>query len=142
MTRLRQLGSLESSVMEHLWTVGESQTVRQVHQALSAQRSLAYTTVMTVLRRLAAKNLAVQIRHARAHRYIPACTRDELVASLMLDALGQVAGDGAKHSALVHFVAQVSIDEMQTLRRALASVESRSTGGSFGSPVCAAPRSA
>lgn len=33
----------------------EPQTVRQVHEALSARRDLAYTTVMTVLQRLAKK---------------------------------------------------------------------------------------
>ncbi len=54
------LGELERAVMDHLWDSSEPQTVRQVHEALSAHRELAYTTVMTVLQRLAKKQLVVQ----------------------------------------------------------------------------------
>ncbi len=57
----RRLGSLERAVMDQLWDTGGPQTVRQVHQALSAQRDLAYNTVMTVLQRLSRKRLVVQI---------------------------------------------------------------------------------
>lgn len=39
--------------MDHLWSSAEPLTVRQVHETLSSQRDLAYTTVMTVLQRLA-----------------------------------------------------------------------------------------
>jgi predicted transcriptional regulator len=57
--------------MDHLWAAPEPQTVRQVHEALSAHRDLAYTPVMTVLQRLAKKNLVAQHRDDRAHRYAP-----------------------------------------------------------------------
>ena len=59
MARQARLGELEQAVMDHLWSAPEPQTVRQVHEALSARRDLAYTTVMTVLQRLAKKNLVV-----------------------------------------------------------------------------------
>ena len=55
MAKLTRLGDLERAVMDHLWSTPEPQTVRQVHEALSAQRDLAYTTIMTVLQRLAKK---------------------------------------------------------------------------------------
>ena len=42
---MTRLGELERAVMDHLWAAGEPQTVRQVHEALSEQRDLAYTTV-------------------------------------------------------------------------------------------------
>jgi predicted transcriptional regulator len=71
MAKLTRLGDLERAVMDHLWSAREPQTVRQVHEALSAQRDLAYTTIMTVLQRLAKKNLVVQHRDDRAHRYAP-----------------------------------------------------------------------
>jgi predicted transcriptional regulator len=90
MAKLTRLGELERAVMDHLWSSGEPQTVRQVHETLSAQRDLAYTTIMTVLQRLAKKNLVVQHRDDRAHRYAPTHGRDELVAGLMVDALDQV----------------------------------------------------
>ena len=62
MARQARLGELEQAVMDHLWSSPEPQTVRQVHEPLSTHRDLAYTTVMTVLQRLAKKNLVVQHR--------------------------------------------------------------------------------
>jgi hypothetical protein len=125
MAQLNRLGELERAVMDHLWDTGEAQTVRQVHQALSTRRELAYTTVMTVLQRLARKNLVVQIRHDRAHQYAPTNGRDELVAGLLVDALDQAADSGDRRAALMHFVERVGVDEADALRRALADLESR-----------------
>jgi len=135
MAKVTRLGELERSVMDHLWSADEPQTVRQVHEALSARRDLAYTTVMTVLQRLAKKNLVVQHRDDRAHRYAPTHGRDELVAGLMVDALDQASDSGSREAALVHFVERVGADEAAALRRALAELEdkerhNRSAGGS------------
>jgi predicted transcriptional regulator len=109
--------------MNHLWGASEPQTVRQVHEALSARRELAYTTVMTVLQRLAKKNLVVQQRHDRAHKYVPVHGRDELIASLMVDALQQADASHSRAAALVHFVGQVGTEEAAALRAALAKLE-------------------
>lgn len=119
------LGDLEREVMDHLWGAHEAQTVRQVHEALCERRELAYTTVMTVLQRLARKNLVEQIRDDRAHRYAATHGRDELVAGLMVDALAQAQNSGDRHAALVHFVERVGADEVDALRRALADLETK-----------------
>lgn len=111
--------------MDHLWDADEPQTVRQVHEALCARRELAYTTVMTVLQRLARKGLVVQIRDDRAHRYAPVDGRDELVAGLMVDALDQAADPGGRRAALMHFVERVGAEETEALRRALADLDTR-----------------
>ncbi|WP_420753956.1 BlaI/MecI/CopY family transcriptional regulator [Rhodococcus sp. O3] len=118
------LGELERAVMDHLWASTEPQTVRQVHEALSSRRSLAYTTVMTVLQRLAKKNLVIQQRDDRAHRYLPVHGREELVAGLMVDALDQADSRG-RTAALVHFVGRVGADEAAALREALAALEAK-----------------
>src|ERR1700761_3118482 len=123
MAKLTRLGDLERAVMDHLWSAPEPQTVRQVHEALAARRDLAYTTIMTVLQRLAKKNLVSQIRDDRAHRYAPVHGRDELVAGLMVDALAQAEDSGGRQAALVHFVERVGADEADALRRALAELE-------------------
>lgn len=135
MTRLRHLGNLEREVMDHLWAADEPQTVREVHQAICAERKLAYTTVMTVLRRLAGKGVVRQLRHDRAHRYVAAHSRDHLVAGLMVDALGQASDQTDRHAALVHFVTQVAADEIDVLRRALADLDPytpKNTGAAVG----------
>jgi len=130
MAKLTRLGDLERAVMDHLWSTREPQTVRQVHEALSAQRDLAYTTIMTVLQRLAKKNLVVQHRDDRAHRYAPTHGRDELVAGLMVDALDQAADSGSREAALVHFVERVGAGEAAALRRALAELETNAARAS------------
>ncbi|WP_343572191.1 BlaI/MecI/CopY family transcriptional regulator [Mycobacterium sp.] len=124
MVKLTRLGELERAVMDHLWSAPHPQTVRQVHEALSQQRDLAYTTVMTVLQRLAKKNLVLQIRDDRAHQYAAVHGRDELVAGLMVDALDQASGTGSRQAALVHFVERVGAEEAEALRRALDELES------------------
>ena len=53
MSSRRPMGALEDHVMEYLWAVDAPATPREVHQAVAPE--LAYTTVTTVLTRLAAK---------------------------------------------------------------------------------------
>lgn len=125
MPKLTRLGELERAVMDHLWAAGEPLTVRQVHEVLAAERDLAYTTVMTVLQRLARKNLVSQIRDDRAHQYVPVHGPDELIAGLMVDALDQAVGSVDRQAALVHFVERVGADEAEALRRALAELEAK-----------------
>lgn len=125
MARLNRLGDLERAVMDHLWDTTGPQTVRQVHESLRADRGLAYTTVMTVLQRLARKGLVAQIRDDRAHRYAAIHGRDELVAGLMVDALDEASGPGGRQAALMHFVERVGADEAETLRRALADLDTK-----------------
>lgn len=122
---MTRLGELEREVMDHLLSSREPQTVRQVHEALATRRDLAYTTIMTVLQRLAKKNLVVQHRDDRAHRYAPTHGRDELVAGLMVDALDQASDSGSRVAALVHFVERVGVDEADALRRALDELEAK-----------------
>lgn len=129
MRRMNGLGDLERAVMDSLWASPEPQTVRQVHAELSRDRSLAYTTVMTVLQRLAKKKLVTQLRDDRAHKYVPTHPREDLVASLMVDALSEADAPGSRHAALVSFVGRVGADEAAALRTALDELEAaRGTG--------------
>ncbi len=106
--------------MDQLWDGGD-QSVRQVHAALAARRELAYTTVMTVLDRLAKKGLVHRERDGRAWTYRPATSREALAAELADQALGQSEAD--RSAALVAFVDRVSPDEAELLRSALDRLE-------------------
>jgi predicted transcriptional regulator len=68
------LGHLEITVMEILWTRGES-NVHDVAQKLD--RPLAYTTVMTTLDRLFKKGLLTRRKSERAFLYSPLLSRSE-----------------------------------------------------------------
>jgi predicted transcriptional regulator len=109
-------------VMDQLWAADRALTVRDVHEQLSATRDLAYTTVMTVLDRLAKKGLTQRERDGKAWRYRAAGPREELIADLMRDALDQ-AGD--RRAALVRFVDQVTDDDALLLLDALRRLEVR-----------------
>ncbi|GAA4602568.1 putative transcriptional regulator [Actinoplanes octamycinicus] len=98
------LGDLEREVMTQLWDAPEALTVRQVHERISKNRDLAYTTVMTVLDRLAKKKLVVQMKADRAYQYAAAQSREEMTAAVMLDALSASPDQDA---ALAYFLGQL-----------------------------------
>ena len=124
------MGELEQAVLEALWDLdattrdgsrpegaeGAGASGREVHERL-AGRDLAYTTVMTVLDRLARKDLVVRHREGRAFRYAPRLTRAAMTAELMHEALESTRGD--REQALVSFVGEASADDLAALRRAL-----------------------
>lgn len=95
------MGDLESAIMLVLWRRGEPLAVKDVLDELSSDRTLAYTTVMTVMERLWRKGLLTRIRHGRAFLYEPATSEAEYVASLMRDLL---TSSSDPHAALTHFV--------------------------------------
>lgn len=126
---VNSLGELEREVMNELWSAPGPMLVRDVHTALARDRDLAYTTVMTVLERLARKRMVERDLDGRAYRYRPAQTKDALVAEAMSDAL-----DGAgtqRTQALARFVDGMTKTDAQALRDALDRVEtsSRATAG-------------
>lgn len=110
--------------MDVLWAAGDDgvMTVREVHGALVPGRDVAYTTVMTVLDRMARKQLVTQERDGRAFRYRARATRAELTAELMHEALSDFTGDD-RGQALVAFVGDASAADLDALRRALAELD-------------------
>jgi predicted transcriptional regulator len=75
------LGKLERAVLDVLWDRATPCLVRDVVDAL-ADRDLAYTTVMTVLDRLAKKGMVSRERDGRAWRYQPRATREGYAEAL------------------------------------------------------------
>jgi len=112
--------------MDHLWALpeGSSATVREVHAALAADRDIAYTTVMTVLDRLAGKDVVTQQREGRAFRYAPRASRAAMAAELMRGTLADFTADD-RDTALVAFVEQASAADLAALREALQSRDPR-----------------
>ena len=64
------LTPLELDIMKAVWRTHPI-TVRDVQLAILPERSLAYTTVMTVLHRLYLKGFLHRARKAKAHYYEP-----------------------------------------------------------------------
>jgi predicted transcriptional regulator len=92
-------GELEHAVMNILWSRPSSLSVREVHELLAAQRELAYTTVMTVLDRLAKKGLATRHLEGRAWLYRPARTQVDEVSAAVIEQLDKLE-PGARSQVL------------------------------------------
>jgi predicted transcriptional regulator len=123
------LGQLERSVMDELWDSAEPLVADDLRDRLAAagdqragQRELAVTTVLTVLSRLEKKGMISRDRSARPHRWRAAASREEHVAELMHDALGD-AGDRDREAVLARFVGRVTPEDAAALRRLLGSAD-------------------
>ena len=117
-------GDLERAVLDVLWAAPDDDTwltVREVHAALTG-RDVAYTTVMTVLDRLARKEQILQRRDGRAYLYRPRASRSEMIADLLHGTLEEF-GHHDRQSALVAFVEDASAEDVEALRAALARLD-------------------
>lgn len=74
-------GDLEADIMEFVWRQGPV-TVGDVWQALRKERDLAYTTVKTVMGRLAEKGHLRKRVKERAHSYEPTMEREDFLRSV------------------------------------------------------------
>ena len=90
------LGELEAAIMRLMWT-SRTATVRDIFELLRANgRSLAYTTVMTVMSRLAGKGLLTRELTGKTHVYRVAQTEDQFLrtaAAKRVQALVDEFGD-------------------------------------------------
>ncbi|MEO7085684.1 MAG: BlaI/MecI/CopY family transcriptional regulator [Gemmatimonadaceae bacterium] len=97
------LGDRELDVMGVLWDLG-SGTVAEVREKLPAD--LAYTTVLTILRNLEAKDFVTHTAEGKAHRYVPRVARKTARKS----ALSRVM-DKLFHGSPEQLIAQLVEDE-------------------------------
>jgi predicted transcriptional regulator len=97
--------------MELVWAAGRPLTVREVLERLNAKRSpqLAYTTVMTVMNRLVAKEVLRRKREGRGYAY-EATASD--AAGLAVRNVMRDHGD----AAMAHFV-EAAKGDPRALRR-------------------------
>jgi predicted transcriptional regulator len=68
---------LELLCLKALWPLGEG-NVKDVQQAVAQTRPLAYTTIMTVLERLARKGKLTRRKRGRAFLYAPTMSEDAM----------------------------------------------------------------
>jgi predicted transcriptional regulator len=119
---VRQLGQLEAVVMARLWAADRPVSVRDMVEDLRPDRTLAYTTVMTVLDNLRRKGMVSRTKDGRAYRYSPVLTREAHTAALMEQVL---ASSDNRQATLLRFVEQITPQEAAQLRDALNACAER-----------------
>jgi BlaI family penicillinase repressor len=82
---LLDLAPLELDCMNTLWPMGQG-TVREIRDRLAARRPRAYTTIMTIMDRLARKGVVERRKVGRAYIYSPNLSAEDA----RTQALGQV----------------------------------------------------
>ncbi|MEU7010766.1 BlaI/MecI/CopY family transcriptional regulator [Streptomyces sp. NPDC046332] len=115
----RQLGELEDAVMTRVWQWNRPVTVREVLEDLQQERSIAYTTVMTVMDNLHQKGWVRREVDGRAYRYTAVSTRAAYSAALMNEAWAQSDNPA---SALVAFFGMMSSEQREALTDAIRIV--------------------
>lgn len=119
------MGELEDAVMTRVWKWNRPVTVREVLEDLQQERSIAYTTVMTVLDNLHQKGWVRREAEGRAYRYEAVSTRAAYSAALMNDAWSQSDNPAA---ALVAFFGMMSQEQRRALRDAVRIVQGPEEG--------------
>jgi BlaI family transcriptional regulator, penicillinase repressor len=99
-------------IMQVLWERG-SATVAEVVEALEGE--LAYTTVLTMLRRLEEKGYVGREEEGRAHRYHPRIEREQARASAV-ERITRGLFEGSRELLLTHLVAGEKLSQSQVRR--------------------------
>jgi predicted transcriptional regulator len=126
----RERGDLENEVLAALAAAGRPLTPGEVLAALD--RGLAYTTVMTTLSRLHAKDAVTRSRVGRAYAYAPADTAT--AAARRMRRLLDAGVDRAV--VLARFLDELEPDDVPVLQRLLAEAEAQgeAQGGAQSEP--------
>ena len=117
------LGDRELDVMGVLWDLG-SGTVAEVRDKLPAD--LAYTTVLTILRNLEAKELVHHTTEGKAHRYRPRVARKTARRSALARVVDKLF-HGSHGQLITQLVEdeQLSADDLKRLRALLSTQEKK-----------------
>lgn len=100
------LGELENQVMEIVWQSSAPLSVAQVLKIINQERPIAYTTVQTIMARLAEKGILTRQLKNMSYLYKPAVSRENFIArsvhsifAATVSSLGQ--------EAVLHFAKEI-----------------------------------
>jgi BlaI family penicillinase repressor len=115
--KLRAMSPAETEVLRLVWQI-EGATVQQICDLLPPKRNIAYKTVQTLLRRLEDKGYLKHKTSGKAHVFLPAVKREDVVKRTVVDFLDRLFGGDPK--PLMQFLAedgQIDAEDVERLRR-------------------------
>jgi len=121
------LGDLEAEIMEYIWSRPEGQgvTVREVYEAILAQRHIAYTTVMSTMTRLAKKQVLRVTTEQTAYQYFPTMSAEALLSHVA----GRMMEDVLLHFSDALLRPEASPDTLERARMLLEEITRRRKQG-------------
>lgn len=120
------LGDLEADVMKIVWRA-EKVTVREVHEQLCMEKALAYTTVMTIMARLADKGLLEKELKGNAFVYNPAINEKDFAQQVVTQVLDGLLEEFAE-PALSHIVDKLGSEDSFKLDKLEQIIKERRKG--------------
>ena len=88
---LAAVSPAETEILRINWELGKA-TVQQVVDALPENREIAYATVQTMLRRLEKKGYLKHERQGKAHVFLAAANKNEVISRSVGDFLNRLFG--------------------------------------------------
>jgi BlaI family penicillinase repressor len=123
--RLKNLGDVEQSVMDHFWAHGPS-TAEACRESLAASRPMKDSTVRTVLRRLEEKGYLTHEVEGRTFIYRAADARENVAVRAVKNIIDRFCG-GSAEQLLLGMVDNEVLDRKQLARlaRKIADAEGK-----------------
>ncbi len=119
------LGDLQHAIMVVLWRRGEA-TTSEVHEALHAERGLAFTTIATMLHKMEDKGVVAHRAAGRQFVYRPVVSQVQVRRSMVGELVERLFGGDPK-ALVAHLVSEheIAADELKELRRRVAGPHQR-----------------
>ena len=115
----------ELALLRVLWHHGPS-TVRQVHDVVSIERPVAYTTVLKMFQVMHDKGLVHRDTSRRSHVYTPAHAERAVQRSLVADLVDKAFGGSASRLVAAALGGQAAgAEELAEIRALLDALEQR-----------------
>ncbi|GJQ48071.1 MAG: hypothetical protein HKUEN01_04570 [Candidatus Kuenenia stuttgartiensis] len=116
------LGKLEEDIMNALWMKGEG-SVKDILESFPQERSVSYSTVITVTNRMTKKGLLTRRREKKAFLYKPLYSKEQFYEMVSKAVVEGISGLSLK-AAMVHFVecmSQLNPDKMEYFSQLIES---------------------
>ena len=101
----------ELEIMKVIWPLGQA-TVREVYDALRARRTVAYTTVQTMMNILETKGHLKKEPGEKAQTYAPVRPQRLVVQSMVREFVNRVF-DGSARPLLVHLLKEKGLTDAE-----------------------------
>jgi BlaI family penicillinase repressor len=122
--RLKNLGEVEQSVMDHIWSHGPS-TAESCREALASTRPMKDSTIRTVLRRLEEKRYVTHEVEGRTFVYKAADRRQNVAVGAVRNIIERFCGGSAEE--LVLGMVDNEVLDQQQLERLARKIAERNT---------------
>ena len=108
------LGSLESSIMDIIWNKDHEVCIRDVYEELASKRKIAYTTVMTIMVRLADKKMLLKRKEGNTFFFKPAMTKKEFTENFVGNVVDSLLEDFAD-TTMAHIITKLKKNAMNSI---------------------------